>query len=88
MLHQPHAAIDVVAHTARRDHAPFLRIGCANAADAEAIAPMDIGHREAGILDARQKGDVRHLLRRLILADRLDQLSSAKISPSTRIPAL
>ena len=71
--HQPHAAIDVVADAAGRDHAPFGRIGRADAADAEAVAPMDVGHGEAGHLDARQKGHVGHLLRGLIVANLLDQ---------------
>ncbi len=71
--HQPDAAIDVVADATGRDHAPFRRIGRAHAADAEAIAPMDVGHRQAGVLDAGQKGDVRDLLRGLVVLDRLDQ---------------
>ena len=72
--HQPHAAIDVVAHAARRDDAAFQRIGRADAADAEAVAPVDIGHGQAGHLDARQEGDVGHLLRGLVVADLLDEL--------------
>ena len=71
--HQPHAAVDVVADAARRNHAPFGRIGGRHAADAEAVAPVDVGHGEAGHLDARQEGDVGHLLGGLIGANLLDQ---------------
>ena len=72
--HQPHAAVDVVADAAGRDHAPFGRIGRAHAADAEAVAPMNVGHGQAGVLNARQKRDVGHLLGGLIVLDRVDQL--------------
>ena len=71
--HQADAAIDVVADPAGRNHAPFGRIGRAHAADAEAVSPMDIGHGEAGHLDARQRGHVGHLLGRLVVANLLDQ---------------
>ena len=71
--HQPHAAVDVVADAAGRDHAAFGRIGGRDAADAEAVAPVDVGHGQAGHLNARQKGHVGHLLGRLVGADLLDQ---------------
>ena len=71
--HHAHAAVDVVAHAAGRDHAPFVRIGRANAADAEAVAPVNIGHGQAGHLNAGQRGDVGHLLAGLVVADLLDQ---------------
>ena len=59
---QPHAAVDVVAHTARRDDAADCGVGGAHAADAEAVAPVDVGHGEAGHLDAGEAGDIGHLL--------------------------
>ena len=65
--HEPNAAVDVVAYSARRDHSAFIGIGGTHAADAEAIAPVDVGHGQAGVLDAGQKGDVGDLLRRLVL---------------------
>src|SRR5262249_16759615 len=43
-----------------------------NAADAKSVAPMNVGHRQAGVLNARQERDVGNLLGRLILADQLD----------------
>ena len=70
---QPDAAIDVVADAARRDDAPLLRVGRRHAADAEAIAPVDIGHGQAGLLNARQGRHVDHLLGPLVLLDLLDQ---------------
>src|SRR5579864_117731 len=71
-LDEAHAAVDVVAHAAGGDHAAFVGISGAHAADAEAIAPVNIGHGHAGQLDARQKRDVRDLLRRLVLANLLN----------------
>ena len=62
--YEPHAAVDVVAHAPRRDHAAGGRVGAAHATNAKAVAPVDVGHRQAGGLDARQEGDVGHLLGR------------------------
>jgi hypothetical protein len=64
--HEANAAVDVVADAPRRDDASFIGIGGADAADAEAVAPVDIGHGEAGVLDAGQKRDVGNLLGGLI----------------------
>ena len=71
--HQSHAAVDVIAHSARRNHAPFGRIGGRHAANAEAVAPVDVGHGQAGHADARQKGHVGHLLGRLVAANLRNQ---------------
>ncbi len=60
--HQAHAAIDVVPHAAGADYAAFLRVGGRDAANAEAVAPVDIRHGERGADDARQRGDVGDLL--------------------------
>ncbi len=53
---------------------PFVGIGRADAADAEAVAPVNVGHRQAGVLNAGQEGDVGDLLRRLVLLDQRHQL--------------
>src|SRR5262245_15591158 len=37
--HQAHAAVDVVTHSAGRDHAALVRIGCRHSADAEPVSP-------------------------------------------------
>ena len=70
---QPHAAVDVVADAAGRDHAPFLGVGRGHSADAEAITPVDVGHGQAGLLDAGQGRHVDDLLGPLVLLDLLDQ---------------
>src|SRR5262249_40912726 len=59
---EPNAAVDVVADAARRDDATLVRIGRTDAADAEAVAPVDVRHRQAGVLDPRQEGDIRDLV--------------------------
>jgi len=59
------AAIDVVAHAARADHAR-LRIHGRHAADRKAIAPVDIGHGNAVAHDAGKVGDVAHLIERFL----------------------
>ena len=86
--HQPHAAVDVVADPARRNHAALGRIGGRHAADAEAVAPVDVGHGQAGHLDARQKGHVGHLFRRLVGANLLDQPLVGEDSPFDLHPDL
>ncbi len=67
--HKAHAAVDVVADAARGDDAPFIWIGGANAADRKAVAPVDVRHRQAGMLNTRQESDVRDLLGRLVLLE-------------------
>ena len=78
---QAHSAIDVVAHSARRNDAPFARIGGADTADAEAIAPMNVGHGQARVLNARQEGDVGYLLRRLVLLELFEQTLVSENQP-------
>ena len=56
--YQSHAAVDVIAHAARRYHSPFVGVSGANAADRKPVAPMNIRHDEAGHLNARQRGHV------------------------------
>src|SRR5207244_10026503 len=43
--HEADSAVDVVADAARTDDAAFCWIGRADAADAEAVAPVNVGHR-------------------------------------------
>ena len=64
--HEADAAVDVVAHATGRDDAAARGVGSADAADAEAVAPVDVGHGEAGGLDTGQERDVGHLLGRPI----------------------
>src|SRR5262249_26340927 len=71
--HQPDAAVDVVTDSAGRNDAALVRVGGADAADAEAVAPVDVRHGQAGVLDTRQKCNVGHLVRRLVLANLLQQ---------------
>ena len=71
--HQPHAAVDVEADAARRDHALALVDG-GHAADGKAVAPVDVGHGDAGLDDAGQRGDVGDLLQRLLVAGLVEEL--------------
>ena len=64
---QPHAAVDVVADAAGRDHAARRWIGRRHAADGEAVAPVDVRHGQRVADDARQEGHVGHLLEGLVL---------------------
>jgi len=70
---QADPAVDVVADSAGRDHAAFLGVGRGHPSDGEPVAPMDVGHRQAGLLDAGQRGDVDHLLGAVVELDRLHQ---------------
>src|SRR5262249_32481886 len=49
--------------------------------DAEAVAPVNVRHRQAGMLNARQEGDVGDLLGRLIGADQLDEFFTGEDQP-------
>src|SRR5262249_30229810 len=71
--HEPHAAIDVIADAAGGDDAALIRVGRADAADAEAVAPVDVWHRQAGDLDTGKERDVGDLLGSLVLAELIDQ---------------
>ena len=70
--HQPHAAVDVEPDAARRDHAVGLVHG-RDAADGEAVAPVDVRHRDAGGDHARQRRHVGDLLQRLLVTGLLEQ---------------
>ena len=71
---EPHAAVDVIADAAGRDDAAFLGVGGSHSADAKAVAPVDVGHGQAGLLNAGQGRHVGDLLGTLIVLDLLDQL--------------
>ena len=70
---QAHAAVDVVADAARRDHAVGW-LGRRDAADREAVALVDVRHRQRRADDPGQRGHVLELLERAVPQDRLDQL--------------
>src|SRR5262249_347485 len=66
-------AVDIVAHPPRRYYPSLVRVSRAHPADAEAVAPVDVGHGQAGVLDAGQERHLGHLLGRLGLLDLLQQ---------------
>ena len=70
---QAYAAVNIVTHTAGRDHAALVRVGRRHAADAEAVAPVNVRHGQRVPDDAGQRGDVGDLLGRLVLLDGIDQ---------------
>ena len=66
--HQPHAAVDVEADAAGRDHA-VVAVHGRHAADGETVALVNIGHGQARPHDSRQRGHVHGLFQREVLAD-------------------
>src|SRR5207248_684634 len=79
--HETDATIDVVADATGRNDPAFLWIRGANTTDAETIAPMNIGHGQAGMLNARQESDVGDLLQSLVLAKLFHQPFAAENDP-------
>ena len=71
---QSDAAVDVVADAPRRDHPALLRVRRGHAANAKAVAPVNIRHGQAGLLDSRQGRHVHDLLGPLVLLDLFDEL--------------
>ena len=71
---QSHAAGDVEADAAGRDHA-LVRVEGRHAADREAVAPVGIGHGVGRLQDTRQPGHVRGLLEDLVV-HLLDQIAT------------
>lgn len=71
--HRSHAAGNVEADAAGRDHASLRRIEGGHAADRKPLTPMGIGHRDRGRHDPRQGGDIAGLLTNFIvhLGDKL-----------------
>ena len=74
---QPHAARDVVADSAGRDD-PVVHAERGDAADREAVAPVNVGHRIRRLDDPRQAGDVAHLLQGVVELPPLHGLASGK----------
>ncbi len=70
---QPHAAVDVVAHPARRDD-PLVGVHRRHSADREAVAPVDVRHGDRGAEDAGQVGDVGDLVEAGVVAQLGHQL--------------
>ena len=81
---QPHAAVDVVADPARRDDA-VRELHRRDAADREAVALVDVRHRERRVDDPRQRGDVLELLERAVARIASSSSSSAKTRAGTRM---
>ena len=65
---EAHAAVDVVAHAARRDDA-VVDVEGRHAADGEAVAAVDVGHGQGVADDAGQVGHVGHLGEALVAAE-------------------
>ena len=63
-----HAAVDVIADAARRDHAA-LRVDRRHAADGEAVALVHVGHGDDVALQAGKRGHVDELLERAVAED-------------------
>ena len=82
---QAHAAVDVVADAARRDDA-VRELGRRDAADREAVALVDVGHRQRRLDDPRQRRHVLQLLERAV-AERSPRAAprSAKTRAGTRM---
>ena len=70
---QPDAAVDVVADAAGGDD-PVRRLERGDTPDREAVPLVDVRHRQRGPYDAGQRGDVRELLEREVLPDRVEKL--------------
>ncbi len=77
---QAHAAVDVVADAAGRQHA-LLGVERGHAADREAVAPVDVRHGDRVADDAGQVGDVDHLLGAAVVADVGDQIGGRVDQP-------
>ncbi len=58
---QPNTTADVESHSTRGDNPTFGNGGCCYPADGKAVAPVDVGHSEAGFNDARKVSDIGHL---------------------------
>src|SRR6266511_2366035 len=75
--HDADAAVDVVADSARGDGA-VLRVDRRDAADREAVSPVDVRHREGEAEDAGEVRDVRDLLEgRIVRRGRADAVDAA-----------
>ena len=70
---QADAAVDVVADAAG-GHDPVRHLERGDAPDREAVALVDVRHRQGGADDAWERRDVRELLEREVLPDRVEEL--------------
>ena len=59
---QPHTAVDVEADPAWRNYAALVGVEGGDAPDGEAVAPVDVRHRQARVNDSRQRRDIGDLL--------------------------
>src|SRR5437879_5891105 len=75
---QTYTTIYIVPHPARRTDAPLIRVGRTDAADAEAVAPVNVRHGQAGVLNARQERHVGHLVGRLVGLELFEHLLAGK----------
>ncbi|MEX2613526.1 MAG: hypothetical protein WD380_08100, partial [Gaiellaceae bacterium] len=71
---EAHPAVDVVSDAAGRDD-PVGELHRSDASDREAVALVDIRHRQRCLDDARKRRDVLELLERPVPDDRLEQLA-------------
>ncbi len=71
---QPHAAVDIVADAARRDH-PIREARRRHAADREAVALVHVWHHQHVPHQPRQRGGIHRLLQRFVVHHRFDQLA-------------
>src|SRR5262249_33805313 len=86
--HQAHAAVDVVADTAGRNDTSLVRVSGADSADREPVAPVNVGHRQAGNLDAGEEGNVGDLVGGLVTLYLLDHLVAGIDEPVDAHPGL
>ncbi|MBA7662005.1 hypothetical protein ES703_70027 [subsurface metagenome] len=66
--HQPDAAVNIETDAPRRYH-PVFNPGRRHPTDGEAVAPVNIGHRQRVADNAGQKSHVGYLLKRVLLKD-------------------
>ena len=70
---QPHPAVDVVANTSRRND-PSVHVERGHSSDRKPVPPVNVRHGQRVLLDSGEGRHVRHLLRRVVLADVRDHL--------------
>jgi hypothetical protein len=80
-------AIDVVPNPPRRDD-PLFQVHRRHATHREAIAPVDVGHRNRAAHNPRQERHIRHLLGRLVLLNLLNHLLAGEDKPVHAHPRL
>ena len=90
---EPDAAVDVVADAPRAHDPALIRVERRDAADREAVTPVNVRHADGPANDARQARDVRHLPNRLVAPDvlhqppvRVDEALHPHLAPSRKQP--